>query len=279
MDKLSEVLNRFSVSAGVFYHGLLCNLSRFEEPDCQVGHIHILRSGQLKISHGAESVIELSQPSLLFYPRPTPHLLQANTKSEAELVCATVRFGTGPDNPLAHAMPSPLIIPLCKIKALDTIVDMLFEEAFAAEQGRDAVVNRLMELFIIQLLRHLLETGYTHQGMLAGLCDPQLSRAMVAIHQQPGAPWTLASLAEKAAMSRSVFAERFKATLGKSPGEYLLEWRISNAQKLLKEGRPLAWIANEVGYGNPSGLARAFRKRTGLSPSQWLRHSAELQSS
>lgn len=275
MDRLSEVLNRFSVSAGVFYHGHLCSLSRFEEPDCQVGHIHVLRSGQLRVKHGAEAARDIDEPALLFYPRPTPHRLLGQESDRAELVCATVRFATGPDNLLAQAIPSPLVVPLRSVEHLGRVLDMLFEEAFDERQGREAVVNRLMELFIIQLLRYLLEQGYTRQGLLAGLCDPQLARAMAAIHQNPGASWTLASLAEKAAMSRTVFAERFKLTLGKSPGDYLMEWRVSCAQKLLQQGKPLSWIANEVGYEHASGLARAFRKKTGCSPGQWLRQQTQ----
>ncbi|RDE24931.1 AraC family transcriptional regulator [Motiliproteus coralliicola] len=275
MDRLSEVLNRFTVSAGVFYHGHLCSLSRFEEPDCQVGHIHVLRSGQLRVQHGSEPSLMIDEPTLLFYPSPTPHRLLGQQSSRAELVCATVQFATGPDNLLARSMPSPLIVPLSSVAQLSQVIDILFEEAFHERQGREAVVNRLMELFIIQLLRYLLEQGYTRQGMLAGLCDPQLSKAMAAIHQHPGAPWTLTSLAEQAAMSRTVFAERFKLTLGKSPGDYLMEWRVSCAQKLLQQGRPLNWIANEVGYEHASGLARAFRKKTGCSPGQWLRQQVQ----
>ncbi|WP_421862310.1 cupin domain-containing protein [Motiliproteus sp.] len=277
MDRLSEVLNRLSVSAGVFYHGHLCGLSRFEEPDCRVGHIHVLRSGRLRVQNHAGPELELDEPTLLFYPRPTPHHLQGQESSHAELVCATVRFATGPDNLLAQAMPSPLVIPLRSVQSLDSVLGLLFEEAFGERQGREAVINRLMELFIIQLLRYLLERGYTGQGMLAGLCDPQLARAMMAIHQHPQTPWTLAELAEKAAMSRTVFAERFKLTLGKSPGDYLMEWRVSCAQKLLQQGRPLSWVANEVGYEHASGLARAFRKKTGYSPGQWLRFQAQQQ--
>ena len=77
MDKLSEILNRFSVSAGVFYSGKLCGLSNFDDPEAKEGSLHLLQSGQLNIIDEYGHNISLDEPSLLFYPKPTRHRLMA----------------------------------------------------------------------------------------------------------------------------------------------------------------------------------------------------------
>ncbi|EMC8226440.1 helix-turn-helix transcriptional regulator, partial [Pseudomonas aeruginosa] len=46
------------------------------------------------------------------------------------------------------------------------------------------------------------------------------------------------------------------------------------AQKLMREGRSITLIAAQVGYESPSALSRAFRRKTGLSPRDWLKDLA-----
>ncbi len=270
MDRLSELLNHFSMTAAVFYSGKLCAVSRFEDPDCQVGHIHILRSGKMTVSHQTGEPLELQQPTILFYPKPTPHRIQASVEQPAELVCASLNYGIGSGNAFAWGLPSPVLLPLAESGDLNVVTELLFAEAFSHREGSRAIIDRLVELFLIQIFRHYIDSGAVKEGVLAGLADPLLVRVLDAIHRNPGAVWDLPQMAKAAAMSRSAFAEHFRRLVGQSPGDYLMEWRVGCAQLLLKQGRPLSWIANQVGYANPSSLARAFRKKTGLSPGRWL---------
>jgi AraC-like DNA-binding protein len=77
-------------------------------------------------------------------------------------------------------------------------------------------------------------------------------------------------------MSRSKFADVFTRTVGQSPGDYLIDWRIIVAKGLLKENKPVAIVANAVGYENGSALARVFRKKLGISPKQWVEQIMHL---
>ena len=90
------------------------------------------------------------------------------------------------------------------------------------------------------------------------------------MHDSPEYPWTVELLAQQAAMSRSAFASRFKETVGETPADYLTGWRMTIAQKLLKQGQAVKSIAPELGYANASALSRVFAQRTGLSPREWL---------
>ncbi len=270
MDDLSSLLAHVSLSAGVFYAGGLCGVAKFGDPMAREGHLHLLKQGRITLVDDRGHARELVEPSLLFFPRPTRHRLEAKEADLATIVCANVRYGTGVNNSLANSLPDVLVLPLCDANRLKVLVEWLFEEAFTDTNGRQATINRLVEVLIVQLLRHVIETGVVGRGMLGGLAHPHLSKAIMAMHRDPARQWNIEELASLAAMSRSKFSDTFRETVGKPPGDYLIEWRITVAQDLLKKGKPVGLIANEVGYGNASVLARVFRKKLGLSPKEWL---------
>jgi AraC-like DNA-binding protein len=95
------------------------------------------------------------------------------------------------------------------------------------------------------------------------------------MHENPQTMWSLDSLAEVAAMSRSTFANRFKKVVGVSPAEYLTDWRISLAKKQMGQGRAVKHMAAGLGYANASALSRVFAQRTGMSPREWLKQTHE----
>lgn len=267
MDRLSDLLARFSVRAGVFHSGAFCGISSFEG-DQQDGQLHLLRAGQMAVLLDGKEV-RVTEPSLLFLPRPYRHRLMAADADQTELVCASLSFDGGAGNPLASALPDYLLLPLDTVPMLEPTLRWLFEEAFGEACGRLAMMNRLFELLVIQLLRHLLATQGVEGGMLAGLADPRLARALNQLHARPEEPWTLDRMAEAAAMSRARFAAHFRAVVGQTPGDYLLSWRLGLAQRLLRDGVAMQRVAEQVGYESASALARAFRRKTGSSPREW----------
>lgn len=270
MDHLSQIINRFTLQAGVFYTGKLCGISSFNEDDAQEGHIHLLRSGSLSVLGLNKEKIVLNKPSIIFLPRPLKHGIQAREVDNAELICATLRYDNNSSNVLADTLPDLLILPLEQSPFLQTNIDWIIQEAAEDLEGRQAVMNRLMEIFIINMIRSLLDKGELAQGMLAGLMHEQLKNVLQAIHNAPENNWTLETMAEEAAMSRSKFADLFKKIIGQTPNEYLVNWRVGVAQALLKQGKSVGIVANNVGYETSSALARVFRKTCGMSPKEWL---------
>lgn len=268
MDRLSTLLKHFNLHAATYHQGGFCAVTDISKGS--YGHVHLLRSGRLCFRDEQHQIIELTEPSLVLVVRPQEHRLVATEADEAELVCATLRFDGGADNPLTLALPPYIIKPLRELPGLLGNLEWLFEEAFGDECGRDVVLNRLFELMVIQLLRHLIASRDIASGMMAGLANPRLSRALTSMHNEPGRNWSVADLASLATMSRASFAAHFRQTLGITPADYLTNWRISLAQKRLREGRPIALIADEVGYESPSALARTFRRKVGISPSEWM---------
>jgi transcriptional regulator GlxA family with amidase domain len=132
------------------------------------------------------------------------------------------------------------------------------------------MLDKLSDIFLLQVLRYVLKNGLLSQGIFAGLTHPQLAVVVNAINAEPEKQWSVERLAELAAMSRSKFASVFKETIGQPPNDYITDLRVSIAQNMLKLDKPVSLIANEVGYEHGSALARVFRKKLGLSPKEWL---------
>lgn len=270
MDRLSTLLAQFGVRANLFHSGQMCGLASFDGIG-QRGHIHVLQAGQLTLKGPDGRAVLITQPSLLFLPRPSRHQMIANEDEGAQLHCASLEFAGGRDNPLAASLPDLLVLGLDEMPMLTNTLTWLFAEAENNICGRDAVLDRLFELLIIQLLRYLLEHRELSTGMMAGLADLRLARSLVQMHNAPQRGWSIAELASESNMSRASYAAYFRDVIGQTPADYLLSWRISLAQKRLREGRPITLVADEVGYESPSALARAFRRKTGVSPREWLK--------
>lgn len=269
MDRLSTLLAQFGMHAcTVFAAPMPAELAVTAAE--RTARLHLVRHGDVMFQLGQQKVVRITEASLLLLPRPAAHQLAAVAGSQAELVSATLSFDGGLDNPLTLALPDYLLIPLRDIPMLHSNLDWLFAEAFAAHCGKNAVLNRLFELTMIQLLRHMMASNTLATGMMAGLADLRLAKAVTLMHDQPARAWTVAELAVAACMSRATFAARFHQVVGITPAEYLASWRVSLTQKLLREGRTIALIADEVGYESPSALARTFRRKTGNSPREWL---------
>ena len=274
MDRLSPLFARFSLSADVFYSGALCGVVDFPN-DRGIGMLHVLRRGSLRVIHANGERVEVVAPTLLFYRQASVHRFEVDDPAGCDLVCAHIEFGSGMGLQILRGLPQLLLVPMGDIAGVQPTLELLFTEAFAARAGRSAAIDRLVEYFTILLLRHTVETRLVKQGVLAGLADERLAKSMMAMHAEPEAAWTLESLAGVAAMSRSRFASHFLDVVGATAMDYLTDWRISLAQGLLKRGRPLKAVAPAVGYSNETAFARAFARRTGVSPSMWVARNAK----
>ncbi len=266
-DRLASLLTWFELRARVFQTGPLCHSESFDARS-GLSYIHVMRRGAMRVETTGCRPVPVERPSLVFYMTPVTHRLVPSADG-AETVCASFEFGAGLRNPLIEALPEVVLLALADTPALAATLEVLFEEASEQHCGRQAVLDRLSEVVIIQLLRDLMDQGRLQSGLLAGLADPRLAKAINAMHAQPSHPWNLEQLAATAAMSRARFAASFRDTVGTPPMTYLTAWRLGLSQSLLRQGKSVQAVADEVGYANASALSRAFAALTGLSPTEW----------
>jgi AraC-like DNA-binding protein len=155
------------------------------------------------------------------------------------------------------------------------------QELLEPQPGSFLIAQQLAYMILVQALRlHLAEGLRGGVGWLFALADKQMSTAIHAMHDDPAHRWTLQELAERAGMSRSIFAQKFKETVGKAPMEYLTKWRMLLAgDRLTNSSDPVSVIALSLGYESESSFSTAFKRVMGCSPRQYSRGQSQASSS
>jgi len=152
-------------------------------------------------------------------------------------------------------------------------LERMSRELRAQRPGGLLVAQHLAHMVLVQAIRlHLEGSSQGGVGWLYALADKQLSGAMEAMHGDPARHWTLQVLAERAGMSRTIFASRFKETVGSTVMEYLSRWRMLLAgEKLINSHASISAIALGLGYESESAFSKAFKRVMGCSPRQYSR--------
>jgi len=151
------------------------------------------------------------------------------------------------------------------------VLGLLRDEALSDRPGRGFVIERLLELMLVEAMRQGGDAPPEgHRNLLAALSEPRIAAALRALHDDVRRPWTVGQLAAVAGMSRSVFAERFAKLLGRAPMDYLIHWRMALAKDALRRGAgSLAEIADHSGYRSFSAFSAAFSRTVGCPPSKF----------
>lgn len=198
---------------------------------------------------------------VLFYPRA-----DHRGGVPGDVLLAACVDWAGPGNPLWAALPEVVDFDLTGDAETQGLVRLMYHETLANRCGAQSVVNRLGDVLIVRLLRDQIERGATEPGLLAGLADPRLSRAIVAMHDHPGRLWNNADLAQEAGLSLSRFCELFAKQVGETPMGYLRRWRLILARQDMLRGDRVDAVARRYAYGSPEGFSRAFRRAYGIAP-------------
>ena len=177
------------------------------------------------------------------------------------------------DSPDATLLVSllPALVHVRGVERLAVLVRLVAGESAERRSGRELVLGRLVELLLIEALRSTPGEG-APPGLLRGLADERIAQAMRQMHRDPARSWTMEQLANKAALSRSAFFDRFTRAVGLPPMEYLLGWRMAVAKDLLRRHDfGLDEVAKRVGYGSASTFSTAFSRHVGQPPSRFAR--------
>lgn len=193
--------------------------------------------------------------------------------TETVLLCGTVHFERSELHPMLTALP-PMVVAGGDDDPnrawVRSTVNMMRQELVAAQSGSSGVLTRLADVMVLYAIRSLMASGSIDIGWLSALRDPAVGEALALIHERPAAAWTVADLATAVGLSRSAFYPRFTRALGEPPGSYLTRWRLHLAANLIADHNlTVAAAARQVGYADDAALGRAFRRRTGLTPSQY----------
>jgi AraC-like DNA-binding protein len=198
-----------------------------------------------------------------------------NGGGEVFLISGRFSFSGSHATVLFEALPPIINIPKASSQAevLRWSLDQWACELRNPQPGGVLMSTHLAHLMLVQVLRLFLETpGELPKGWFLALTDRQISPAIAAMHAEPARRWTLAELARIAGISRTVFAQRFKALVGSTAMDYLARWRmLVAADRLRAGGENVASIAFSLGYESESSFSTAFKRIMSYSPTQYRR--------
>jgi AraC-like DNA-binding protein len=197
---------------------------------------------------------------------------------QTRILCASYRQDPAITLPLLSLLPDLLHIPAARATpALDTTLRLLAQEIAQPAPGSAAVLDRIVDILLVQVLRTWLAASPppAHDpSWLGALTDPVAGPALAVLHTQPGHDWTVASLAAATGVSRATLARHFPATVGDTPAAHLTRWRMDlAAQRLRDSNETVSTIARAVGYTSQYAFSRAFTRARGISPGRYRTQS------
>ncbi len=202
------------------------------------------------------------------------------TAQQVRVLSALLVPGGRDGGPLIRGLPEVVLIR--DVKALlepwlVAALDFMSAEGGEFEPGRTAIAERLAEVIFIAALRQWILEGDHGPGWMKGLSDPVVSRALNAMHVEPGRRWTLRDLALAAGQSRSGFADRFRDVMDETPFSYLTRWRMHlAADAIALADRSIEEISGSLGYAGARSFARAFTAAFGETPARFRRGSTAV---
>ncbi len=169
---------------------------------------------------------------------------------------------------LLDALPPRLV--LRRDEWQSPVLGLLAAEMLRDDVGQDAVLDRLLDLLLIDAVRtHFSRAEQAAPGWYRARRDPVVAQAIRRLQESPAEPWTVGALARETRVSRATLARRFADVVGQPPMEFLTQWRVTLAADLILDpAETVASVARAVGYSSPYALSAAFKRVRGVSPHQ-----------
>ncbi|MCG8419871.1 MAG: AraC family transcriptional regulator [Proteobacteria bacterium] len=295
---LDHLLDHISLEVEPF---AICRVQRgwrLALPAERTVQLHFVVAGSGRLIAGQWSA-SLSRCTLAIIPAGVDHRVQPDSEVEREVTARAARrhsaaigaeiIAGDDDNDLGLSMicgrtvatfgealglfdqlDQPLVQSFGEAPEVEELFAQLVAEQLAVRPGVRRMTQLYMEQCLVHLFRQLCDGDECALPWLAALEDPQLSRALGAVLAEPAANHSVESLAEAAAMSRSVFSRRFAEAFSTTPGDFVRRVRLRRAAELLRTtDLPIKAIAVRVGFASRSHFSRAFKAELGRNPATY----------
>lgn len=295
MDVLGDILRVIRLRGSVYFNACFCSPWGMTVDTSSRSAFHLIVKGDawFKIDSSPE-LIKLSAGDIIFLPKGAAHSVLDKPDSEClsakdvveayqngnelfggdaedfNIICGYVEFDHYLSHPFFESLPEYIHINT-ELRShfiwLDSIIRQVALESQNKDPGSDVLIDKFTEILFIQIIRVFAREQSNGVGYLAALGDRPLSKALSLIHCSPNKNWSINQLASEVSMSRSSFYSRFNEVIGIPPMKYLFEWRMLLAsQKLKNTQKPIAIIAEEVGYYSDSAFQKAFKRFYNFTP-------------
>jgi AraC-like DNA-binding protein len=293
---LDEYLRTINFRSEVYFRGQVCEDWYLDTSGSGHINVHVVCHGDCWFQlPGLSAPLQLYEGDVVVLPHDAAHLLLSAPTLPAQygviskphqvahnreqrgtaLFCGYLIVDQSTYGNVFAMLPEYLIIRSHRgedAQQFRALIDLLFSETQAEHLGAIAILDRLADAMMFYVIRHALAQGAQSAGLLVALADKQIRSALAAMCDEPATAWTVDALAERVFMSRSSFAERFHALVGKSPMEFLAEWRMQLARRWLERDRlSVAEVAARCGYQSETAFSKAFKRIAGVGPGEFRR--------
>jgi AraC-like DNA-binding protein/DNA-binding MarR family transcriptional regulator len=277
MGVLSDILRTARMECRVLSRHELVRNAKLAARNTDRGYFYATTGRSQLTSPGMAPAMQEAR-SLAIWLSPQKHALTI-LDEESEVVTGEICFAGGLADPLIDGLPTLVQESTGSDATLGLLFEQLLGEATCSKPGWERMCDHLADLLVVQALRGGIINGDGKRGgRLRGLTDPDIGPALQIMHEQPSSPWTVSSLAERLALSRSKFAARFKTVVGDTPFGYLTRLRLHRAAAKLRDELDLTLpdIARSVGYQTEAAFGKSFKRQFGTSPGAYRRSSNGL---
>jgi AraC family transcriptional regulator, activator of mtrCDE len=269
---LESLLNQSMLRVDVVAELEYCGDWFMDEPRYDCGLFHLVGAGECLVESTAiAEALHLKAGDLVVLPHGDPHRLRARGNHEetaTSLICGELHFSSHTRHPLSHALPACFVVRAAEAdKVFRHLTSMMVDVVNSGLAGRQVLLNKLADTLFTLAVCDYASRNTDHRGLFAALTDSRICKVLQAVHENPGHPWTMQSMASLACMSRSAFAERFAQLMKMPPMQYVTQWRVSIAERLLRDRQSsVAAIAEQLGYSSEAAFRRLFKRVSGLCP-------------
>ncbi len=185
------------------------------------------------------------------------------------LACGFFQFRPGLADLLADTLPDYLLLRADddRFRAARGVFDLILDETTREPSASPVVLERLTDLLIFFMLRHLAIQDRQAHGLFVLSRDPAMAGLLQAILAEPAAPWRMQDMADRVHMSKATFHRRFTLQSGTTPAQLLQLLRMRVARRLLDQGMGIQEAAERVGYQSQAAFSRVFQRTEGVAPS------------
>ena len=308
MDALTDILNTLRLSSSLYFRTELTAPWGIGVPAKKnVARFHIVIRGQCWLQIDGDEGVHMSNGDLVVIPHGVTHAIsdQADTpvRPLADvldevaypgdgtlvyggdgpgccLVCGEFAFDDLGNHPLLKNLPSKLYVSgdsSYNTQWLDSAMGFIAHEAANREPGANAIIDRLSEIILIQVIRATLDSNEEPIPFLSVFADARINKVLSAIHADPAFDWTVERLGQIVNMSRSSFSNRFAELANMTPLQYVIFVRLERACRLLLEtDTALIAVAEKIGYASEAAFSQAFKKQYDMRPGEFRRTYAKV---
>lgn len=308
MDALTDILNTLRLSSSLYFRTELTSPWGVEVPSKKrVARFHIVIRGQCWLQVDGNEGMYMSNGDLVVVPHGASHKLADTPTTTIRplsdvldevayagegplvyggdgagccLVCGEFSFDDLGNHPLLDNLPQKLHVSgdsSYNTQWLDSAIGFIAHEATKLEPGAHAIIDRLSEIILIQVIRATLDASTEQIPFLSAFTDSRINQVLSAIHADPADDWSVERLGKLVSMSRSSFSNRFTELAKMTPLQYVIFVRLQKASHLLSEtSTPLISVAEQVGYQSEAAFSQAFKKQYGMRPGEFRRTHSKL---